>query len=436
MEKKKHSKKFTVLVSAAVLIASLVRCGTYVGIKQLEYYNTISHEDKYKLSKENDKFVELVEKTKKGSVTLTSAGNSIGFGFSLTQANIPLLLRDQNLIDELKSHGIDCTEFNVARMQNNDDEKTYNLLIGNVKLSDIYEMDRQDYVKNRAQVKSGHITAKNIEEYYPKTVNNDETFGEIALNNDNNNMNIIVYNGCTGSFLDGLTRSDNISGMLSAFNGFSRDTASIRSFCEYIYLKNPHTQIYLCGVPNFLNLGITDGINDGLKEIADSYPNVIFVDPIVVNVFQKNGEDIHPTTEEYQRQVTNIMESICKNYISRSICIDLDVSLKTLNTDIELYHRELKNNEEVVRTVVEGVLADYDYASKDDIKNATDAFLKLYKMNRSYDYSYISETILKDIFNDCTLEVTSNNTTYDLEDKPYVKRYKPSFYQRSGKMIV
>lgn len=260
MKKLRINRKVVALVlSAAIGLTS----SSYVVVKQVEYKRIISRVDS-DLERENQKFIDVLEDLNIESVSFTSVGNSIGSGYSSKDEVVPLMKRNTNLDERLNNKSISTEYYQFARPQDNSDEHAYDWLVNNTKLSEVNEQIRYDYLGLCTGVDSTYISTDRVYEYYPVTIEDDKGLNDIISNNRENHMNIIVYNGGTGSFLDNITR-----GSEEVFDSFERDKESIESFCKYIYLKNPHVQIYICGLPNFFNLGITELVNKKYRKLAE-----------------------------------------------------------------------------------------------------------------------------------------------------------------------
>lgn len=76
---------------------------------------------------------------------LISLGNSIASGYSMVRTTKPLLLRNSSLQEIMALYDINLERYHFARAQNNNDEHIFEWLTQNIKESDIYQMNRQDY---------------------------------------------------------------------------------------------------------------------------------------------------------------------------------------------------------------------------------------------------------------------------------------------------
>lgn len=284
-----------------------------------------------KLEKQNKKMVEMLKRNNISKINLTSIGNSIATGYSAIDTIKPLLKRNESLKKQLEKDGINYNCYSFARPQNNNDEHLLNWLIKNIKLSEVNRIVRLDFGKNINAMDSSCITDEEIEIHYPLNPKNDIGFKDLIMEGNDNEANIIVYNGGTGSFLDDVTRGRK----RNLLSGFFRDFKSMDTILKIIYLKHPHTQVYICGLPTLTKLNLTAGLNKKIKRICDFYPNCTYVEPSSHNFFYlKNGlvkYDFHYNCNEYLNLNEHIINSIYNNYERNKCLIDFDIETKKIN---------------------------------------------------------------------------------------------------------
>ncbi len=291
------------------------------------------------------------------SLRLTSLGNSIASGYSCVRSTKPLLFRNESIEGILSKYDIDLQRYHFARAQNNNDEHIYHWLTTNIKESEIYQMNRIDYGNSSVAMTCHGITNYDIDRFYPISKESDMGLQDVILKDDIDLANIVIYNGCTGSFLDNMTRGGRLKEKFTY--GFQRDLVSLESTLKYIQTsnreKNTNTQVYLCGAPNFLGLGITNiFINNQLKNIAKSYANVTYVDAVNSKFLYRTYDqfprvdqfsfsdifslrpDIHYNEVEYLKFNNHILKQIVDHYLIKKVMIRLDRDLYRLNRNIEL----------------------------------------------------------------------------------------------------
>ena len=347
-------------------------------------------------------------------VILTSLGNSIATGYSLVRKVQPLLLRNESIKDIFKKHEIDLDIFHFARAQNNGDEHIYDWIVNNRKLSDINKSVQVDYGNGKTSMDTPGFDRTKMNEYYPTYLEDDEGLQDIVLSNDDNLANIVVYNGCTGSFLDNVTRQGKISQKLTY--GLNRDIKSLEATLKFIQFSNrfnnTNTQVYLCGAPNWLGIHLTDILNNKLKKVAQEYANVTYVDSVTAKVFYPKKDitdpnqvqsllkkitniavDMHYDEVEYLKFNNNIIEAINDNYLIKSVLINLDRQLYKLNSLVERGEFSEENiNGEILRIVASELKRFEDTRQLQKFKNIAINYL----IERfPYDFYYLQKSNIK-----------------------------------------
>ncbi len=376
--------------------------------------------------KELNREVASILKNSDSSITnlrLISLGNSIASGYSMVRTIKPLLLRNDSIESIMKEYDIDLERYHFARAQNNNDEHIFEWLISNITENEMHEMNRRDYSGATSSMITHGLTPAKIEKYYPYDETDNKGLRDLVLDDSLNTANIIVYNGCTGSFLDAATRNGKLSQQL--MSGVNRDTVGLESVLKYIQTNNrtnqTNTQVYVCGAPNFLGLRISELINGKLKKIAKNYANVSYVEPVKSKLFYKPLEegteefelsflqkflkehmyqvDIHYDEEEYLKFNNNIMKTIKENYEINNSMISIDRQMYELNHSIEVQYPELIGGE-LVTDIADTIVK--EEAKKLPSQEKKDKLLKRanrYLINRSpYDYFYVGKKNIKESF--------------------------------------
>lgn len=161
----------------------------------------------FKKMKDTDlKFVSMLKMQNINKIKLTSLGNSIAFGFSLSHKIKPLLKRNIFLESILKQNSIRYDVYNFARPQDNNDEHFLDWIINNRKLSYINNLISIDLGNTDKSMKNVIINESDLKSYYPLYPKNDIGLQDIIRIKEKKLANIIIYNGLTGSFLDNITR--------------------------------------------------------------------------------------------------------------------------------------------------------------------------------------------------------------------------------------
>ena len=368
---------------------------------------------------------DLVETLKQNSVKITnlrliSLGNSIASGYSMVRSTKPLLLRNESLEEVLQKENITFERHHFARAQNNNDEHIFGWLVSNIKESEVHQMNRSDYSGSASSMVTRGLTKEQIDEYYPLDMEKDYGLGDLIKDKRLNVANIVIYNGCTGSFLDAATRNGNLTQQLMA--GVNRDTTSFEAVLKYIQEQNrqynSNTQVYVCGAPNFLGLRVSELINNKIKKINKNYANVSYVEPVkskffykpleseelteeteltkLQQFFKKHGRqvDIHYDEEEYLKLNNHIIESIIDNYQLNKSLIYVDRALYRYSKDIEMYPEKIDSDkiEEQMVSFLNTVVPSNENSIRFLKK------MKLYLLERDpYDFFYLGKNNIKKV---------------------------------------
>ena len=357
------------------------------------------------------------------NLRLLSLGNSIASGYSAVRIIQPLLLRNTTIEKVLTNNGIKLDIHHFARAQNNNDEHIYEWVISNIKESEIHKMNRNDYSDGPTSMSSHGLDIKKFDQYYPTFIEKDIGLQDAILESNPNMANIVIYNGCTGSFLDNITRNGKIHHMLTY--GIHRDTIGLEATLKFILANNrknnSNTQVYICGAPDFLGLKISEIINVRLKKIANQYPNTVYVKPVKSKFFYKPIDnfnqvdfnqfhtifkryfrqlDIHYDEYEYLKLNNHIIQSIQEQYLITNCMIQIDRSLYHFSSDLELNNHEMLKREDFIQQYFMHILTISDsklpdYASKCRFYKT----VKKYLIHRvPYDFHYIGKKNIYDSF--------------------------------------
>ena len=333
---------------------------------------------------------------------LTSLGNSIASGYSMIRKTKPLLLRNKSIRLFMKKNDIDLDIHHFARAQNNSDAHFLEWLETNIKESEIHRLNRNDYSNGPTNLRTRYMNEERMDKYYPLKMEVDK-----GLND--------------GSFLDGITRGGSLYQQM--FYGVNKDTRSLEAILEKIQTNNrkneTNTQVYLCGAPNFLGIGMSELINIKLKRIADKYANVVYVEPIKSKFFYKRpqneeidrkemlvekvlGEiDIHYDEEEYIAFNNNIMESIIENYQSTKSMINIDRKFYEFSKNMEIDNHDLISDHDNKKKIIsEYFEKQYNRIHGRKRKKSFLNKMKKYLIERyPYDFYYLEKDSLIDEVN-------------------------------------
>lgn len=337
------------------------------------------------LENQNERFSKMLKRNNIDTVNMTSLGNSIATGYSMNSVIKPLLKRNENLESLLNSSGININTYSFARAQDNNDEHVLDWILNNIKQSEINRRVHVDFGDGPNAMDRSCIIDENVEKYYPLNPVNDIGLNDLIMKNKENEANIIVYNGATGSFLDNFTRK----GRHLNFHGFYRDFKSMEAVLKTIYLKNPDTQVYVCGIPTFTELNLTFYFNNKIKKICENYPNCTYVAPAPQHmIYDKNGNlsiDIHYNEHEYLKLNNNIMKSIVDNYERNRCLIDFDKTTKAISNTCQYDEPDKKNTKKYMWENINNLIVKHrNVIDKEMLKT----IIEYYQEKYPYDYFY------------------------------------------------
>lgn len=373
----------------------------------------------------NNRLATLFKENGIKTVRLLSFGNSIASGYSFVRTTKPLLERNETLKQTMSSSDIKLDMHHFARAQNNNDEHLFEWLINNIKESEIHRLNINDYNGGPTSMVSHGLNSEKLNEYYPTNIENDIGLQDAILESSDDMANIVVYNGCTGSFLDNVTRNGKIKHMLTY--GVNRDTYGLEAILKFIQTNNrnnkSNTQVYICGAPDFLGLKISEIINVKLKKISEKYSNVVYVEPVkskffykqlnvsentnleeAQNVFKKylRQPDVHYDEEEYLKFNNNIIKAIGDNYLITQSMINVDRNLYDFSSNLEHKNQEMLDNKDYIQQYISNMLTLETSKIPDEAgKKRFYKKAEKYFINRfPYDFYYIGKKNIYDSLNE------------------------------------
>jgi len=334
----------------------------------------------------------------------TFVGNSIG-GYSMINTIKPTILRNTSINEMMEPQGIEVELHNFSRSQNNSDEHLFEWLISNKKESEINKMNRNDYSGGPTSMPCDHFDQSKMDEYFPLNLEKDMGLRDIQEIKDPNTANLFVYCGCTGAWLDGVTRHGSLAQKFTP--GVNWDLRGLEAFLKYTHCSNrkneTNTQIYVCGAPNLLGIHISGIINRRIKSVVKKYPHAVYVDPVIAKVFYNNsitgkkGIDIHYNEEEYLKFINNILQSFIDNYAIKKAMINVDRDVYNLSSDFELSGTEIFKEKNFVIDSLDKILTKQQFTSeKEELKFYKQA-LKFLTFRSPYDFCYVGKDNIKNV---------------------------------------
>ena len=347
-----------------------------------------------KVGEDDIELLKMLEGEEKTELILTALGNSISTGFSFCDENKPLLDRNELLEAVCEEYGVDLYKYKFARSENNSDQNTLNYILNNYTEKEMNEMNRRDYEKYLLSGKE-LLSKEEINKYYGKDKASDVHIQDILFNTKDDSANIVIYNGCTGSFLDNVTRG----GKHIYKNGVRKDLAHMESILSLIQNSNREndsdTQVYLCGVPRLLNTGIQDYyMNRPIKEVTKRYAHTTYVDNISRHLVYKGNAkvDLHYDKNEYLKLTHLYLRSIIKNYVIKDSLIGVDRNLYKLNKEVEMSNSNRNTKDDMLGIISEYAFRFIDTENEQEfLKTVRDYLLERY----CYDFFCLDKKAIK-----------------------------------------
>lgn len=322
----------------------------------------------------NTKLGQILKSQGINNFYITVLGNSLATGYSMANKTIPLLERNHSLKRILLDQGINPIVRAFTRMENNNDEILHSWYSLSASEKERLKFNRHDAKKLK------YFTKEELEQYYSLEKDHNDKLKELLSHCEDDDANILIYSGATGSFLDNVTRGGLPK---KAISGFKRDFKYLEMTLKEIWNENiktgKKTQVYLCGVPNYKGLNVTEFfINRHLKKIAKKYSNVVYVDAVYGSLIYKNGIDVHLSEEEYNEYNNAVTQSVCDNYIKTNNKINIDKDMYHLAQIVidEITNKQLNGEEINYDKLILDYLEKYlpsleglDYDTSDYIKN-------------------------------------------------------------------
>lgn len=370
----------------------------------------------------NKSIARLVESLKRLGVkhlNLIGLGTSLTSGFSATDLIKPFLNRAEDLKKILAENGITLNLYNFSTPQKNREKEIHKWIEKDVPMSEL----------NRRTVSSLDALGIKVdtENDYPLEPENDACFRDANKDSGNDSMNIVVYNGFTGSFLDVPSRSggpDAKSMILGAlkkgllrlrlFKAFKQDRIGAEAIFQTIQAQNPNTQVYVQGIP--LIKGVSGFltklflINRKIKNVCKKFSNVVYVPPAPINgthkcsglYNQEEGKqvfDFHPNQPEYLERLHRCISSMADNCVKTAFCNEMTNALSNESGNAEYPHNaeEVKlrwNTDHVVNTVLAPIIKKYNliFADEKERVSAYSRFKSIFERDLPHESWFISES--------------------------------------------
>lgn len=294
----------------------------------------------------SEQFLEMIERLQISNLNIASVGNSISAGYSKCDKILPFLMRSN--IYKLSK---DINYFSYARVRRNEDINILRWYNSNISHQEINDLNIDDIaVKQHAYVDK-HWDTETLKNYDEISSKNNIGFRQFNLLNNS----IIIYNGFTGEFTNTL-RKGTSADKLKILTAFKKDMENAKLILTQMYLDNPNTQVYVCGLPNIMGTGIISFLDKYIKEICKQIPNTIYLPGTTRNsLFYLDGQkefDIHYSQPEYLDLWNNITGAIVNNFVPKIFITSLLQRLREYSILMEKESTISKGSEEDIFRII------------------------------------------------------------------------------------
>lgn len=291
-----------------------------------------------------DKIIQLFSDCKIDAVNMGSVGNSIASGYSKCDEIIPFFARSH-----IFEHEDKVSFYTYARVRRNEEINILNWYSCNLIHKDINMLLMSDILAKKEKYAVFSDEHKNLYEYMTNKTN--IGFSDyIHLSN-----NIMVYSGLSGTFTD-IIRKGNGADRIKLLNCFRNDFECLKMFLIRAWLDNPKLQIYVCGLPDMMGIGLTNKFDKYIKKAVQIVPNAIYVKGATRNYFSKlEGQkeiDYHYSKPEYLQLICNVWESILNNYIMLNYKNDILYDLMKYSKQVEFEDSTSKGDPMLMRQLI------------------------------------------------------------------------------------
>ena len=339
----------------------------------------------------NLKIFKMIERYRIDKVNFIALGNSISTGFSMCDAIIPFAMRNSDLYDNKEL----IRSYSFARPILNSEENVINWYLDNISHEEINKLVCQDIIMHENQCNKEHWSRDIFNRF--SEIGSQNLVGLKDLNETANFNNIIVYNGCTGTFVESIARGE-LKDKLTILTSFKRDLKDLNVLLKLIYVGNNRSQVYVCGLPNIMNTNIVKLINNAMKNICSKFPNVIFVEGASRNIlYNSKGQgigDVHHNQPEYLQLHYNIMEKVSENYLIVEFITVVIFKIRELSKFVESNDRSLKEDSSFIYQIIKETVEKYAplfQKSDQSLDLAISKIQDYYSINYLNDYYFTSK---------------------------------------------
>lgn len=291
-----------------------------------------------------DKVMQLFRDCKIDFINIGSVGNSIASGYSKCDEMIPFFAR---------SHMFELSDkmyfYTYARVRRNEEINILNWYSSNLSHRDINKLLMSDILVKKQKYAGFSDKQKELYERMAN-ISNIGFRDYVCLKN-----NIMIYNGLSGTFTDIIRKGTSVD-RKKLLNCFRNDFEFLKMFLLQVWLDNPKLQIYVCGLPDVMGIGVTNIFDKYMKKAIRLIPNAVYVKGTTRNYFSMlEGQkeiDYHYSKPEYLKLLCNVWESILNNYIILNYKNDILYELMNYNKQVEFKDTTSKGDPKIIRNLI------------------------------------------------------------------------------------
>ena len=340
----------------------------------------------------SDKMIQLFTDCGISQINMGSVGNSIASGYTKCDEMLPLFERT-SLID--CSYNINF--FSYARVRRNEEFNVLNWYHQNISHQEINLLLIADIMAKRKKYANfGDVQSKKYEAMKKRT--NIGMRDYVKLEN-----NIMIYNGLSGTLTD-IVRKGDACDRVTLLRCFKNDCEYLKMFLTELYLDNPCMQIYICGLPDILGLGISNIFDEYIKKAVKSVPNAVYIKGAARNMLSiLDGQielDYHYSRPEYLHLMCSVWKSILENYIPMCFKCEMLRNLKKYSKVVELTDTTSKGEKEIINSIVVECIKKYENLCTQygvDVVKIKKEIWNYYNKNYLVSYGCTNRRVVRDL---------------------------------------
>lgn len=348
----------------------------------------------------NKLFFQMLLNNNIRDLDMVSFGNSISNGYGVFINTCPWFFRNGGLIS---TEDCDLSLYNFSLPQRNSEARLYEMMLDNVTQSKINLLNRNCYIKDLRNCIPNNGISDKIDEYFPLLVNDDKGIMDIIRSGK---KVILIYNGCTSSFIEEFFNKKGFRNFAAAFSNDLRGYECILKLIEYENRRGANVQVYFGGFQNYFGVRLGEIVNFELKKISKRYVNVTYVNPILTNPFFKTGKykisfDVHLRDAEHIKLGCEFMNKMVDNFVLRDVLISVDRVLYNLHQFLQGDGIEFMNDNVFVKDYVMNHLSEeLNRLSLEDFNKFEVIFKKRIRKFGVNDYYFANLDVTNDVISD------------------------------------